>query len=105
MPESTQSDRQSLPKKIQHAAEQMFLLLPAFRLVWAAAKGWTIAWTILLILQGVLPAITVYFTRFVVDSLVAAIKVGATWESFSILLAPSIVMAGVLVLLPRAEIG
>jgi ATP-binding cassette subfamily B protein len=40
--------------------------------VWSAARGWTLAWIGLLLLQGLLPAGVVYLTRGLVDGLVAA---------------------------------
>jgi ATP-binding cassette subfamily B protein len=46
----------------------------ALRLVWDAAPRWTFAWIVVLVVQGVLPAITVYLTRTVVDSLVIVLN-------------------------------
>lgn len=46
----------------------------ALRLVWAAASGWTLASTLLLVIQGVLPVFTVFLTREVVNSLIAVIN-------------------------------
>ena len=43
-------------------------------LVWNVARPWTIAWLILLVLQGLLPAATVYLTKLFVDSVVTAIS-------------------------------
>ncbi len=43
----------------------------ALGLVWDGARGWTVAWGILLIVQGLLPAATVYLTRELVNALVA----------------------------------
>lgn len=42
----------------------------ALKLVWVAARNWTLAWLVLLAIQGLLPAITVYLTRSAVDNLV-----------------------------------
>ncbi|MGE3267919.1 MAG: ABC transporter ATP-binding protein [Chloroflexota bacterium] len=52
----------------------------AFRLIWAAAPRHTAWWIALLVIQGILPGITVYLTRYVVDSLVAAFNSGGAWE-------------------------
>lgn len=89
---------QTLLVRLRSALAQLFYLPRAFRLVWAAARGWTLAWVILLIFQGILPAVTVYLTRLVVNSLVAAIKAGASWESLQLVLVPAALMAGVLLL-------
>ncbi len=50
----------------------------ALRMVWEAAPGWTIGSLALEILRGVLPVLTVYLTREVVDALVRLIGGGAT---------------------------
>lgn len=46
----------------------------ALDLVWKAAPSWAIAWSALMVVQGLLPAMTVYLTRVVVDGLVAAMN-------------------------------
>ncbi|HEX5081934.1 MAG TPA: ABC transporter ATP-binding protein [Blastocatellia bacterium] len=48
----------------------------AIALVWGAARSWTAAWALLLLIQGLLPAAIVYLTRPLIDSLLAAIKSG-----------------------------
>ncbi len=53
----------------------------ALRMVWQAAGGWTIAWMLLLLFQGILPVASVYLTKGVVNSLVTAMKGGGSWES------------------------
>ena len=45
----------------------------ALRLIWQATPRLTSAWAVILVVQGLLPAAIVYFTRLVVDGLVAAI--------------------------------
>jgi ATP-binding cassette, subfamily B, bacterial len=40
-------------------------------LVFESARGWTVAWGVLLVIQGALPAATVYLSRALVNSLVA----------------------------------
>lgn len=52
-----------------------------FRLIWQAAPSWTLAWSILLIVQGALPVISVYLIKILVDSLVFAVRVGGGWSS------------------------
>ena len=98
MSRPTRGNHQTLAARLRSAVAQFFHLPQAFRLVWAAARGWTLAWVILLIIQGILPAATVYLTRLVVDSLVAAMKAGASWESLQIILVPAALMAGILLL-------
>ncbi|MEM7129176.1 MAG: ABC transporter ATP-binding protein [Chloroflexota bacterium] len=61
-------------KMVDKALERLKTQLPyfpkVFALVWEAAQGWTLAWIVLLIGQGLLPVATVTLTRSLVDSLV-----------------------------------
>ena len=41
----------------------------AFRLLWSAAPKWIVLWISLLVVQGLLPALTVYLTKVLVDAL------------------------------------
>ena len=68
-------------KKLKELKAQLPYLPRALRMVWNAAKVWTIAWTLLLILQGVLPVVNVYLTKAVVNSLVTALGDKASWAA------------------------
>lgn len=68
------------------------------RLIWTAARGWTLAWAFLLGVQGLLPAAIVYLTRLLVDSLVAAIGTGGSWENLRPVMFFAALMAGVMFL-------
>ncbi len=70
----------------------------ALALVWSAARGWSLAWLALLVLQGLLPVATVYLTRAVVDSLVEVVGGGGSWEAVRPTLVLVALMAGVLLL-------
>lgn len=70
----------------------------ALRLVWAAASGWTVAWAILLVLQGVIPAATVYLTKVVVDAVAEAMGAGLSWEVAATVVGPAVVLGGLLLL-------
>lgn len=83
-------------EKLARAAAQLRFLPRALTLVWAAARPWTIAWSALLLLQGLLPVAIVYLTRAVVDSLVAAVRAQGAWASVRPALLLAVVMAGVL---------
>jgi ATP-binding cassette, subfamily B, bacterial len=52
----------------------------AFRLIWTAAPQHTVWWCALLVLQAVLPALSVLLTKQVVDTIVAAMSSGGAWE-------------------------
>ncbi|HEV8204112.1 MAG TPA: ABC transporter ATP-binding protein [Pyrinomonadaceae bacterium] len=58
--------------KLRKALAQLPNLPHALDLVWSVARQWTIAWILLLILQGLLPAVVVYLTKLVVDGLIRA---------------------------------
>lgn len=60
---------------------QLPYLPRALALTWTAARQWTLVWGILLVVQGLLPVATVYLTRAVVDSMVAAYRQGGSFES------------------------
>jgi len=44
----------------------------SFSLIWSSVPGYTAAWAILLIVQGLLPGATVYFSKLAIDSFVAS---------------------------------
>jgi ATP-binding cassette, subfamily B, bacterial len=66
-----------LSDKLRGGLSALRYLPRALTLTWEAARGWTLVWLALLLLQGVLPAATVQLTRAVVDSLVSARRAGA----------------------------
>lgn len=70
----------------------------AIALIWSAAAGWTIAWAVLLIVQGVLPAAIIAITKWLVDSVAAAVGAGVTAEATSSVILPAAVMGGLLLL-------
>jgi ATP-binding cassette subfamily B protein len=70
-------DQQSiLRSKLGDAMVQLGHLPRVLRLVWAASKGWTVAWCIVLLLQGALPVATVLLGKQVVDAVLAAMRSG-----------------------------
>lgn len=77
---------------------QWFHIPWVLSLVWQATRYRTVAWAVLLFVQGCLPISTVYLTKLLVDSLVAAQRTGFTWESARSVLPVAGLMAGVLLL-------
>src|SRR5438270_610428 len=65
-------------------------------LVWIAARGWTAAWIVVLLAQGILPVATVYLTRTVVNRLMPAIRAGGSWDSLQPLVSAAALMGLVL---------
>jgi ATP-binding cassette, subfamily B, bacterial len=47
--------------------QQTFRIMPALRLAWQAAPGWTIANSALLLIQGIVPVALLYLTKLVID--------------------------------------
>ena len=79
-------------------------LLPNLRLalalIWRAAPSWTTAGVVLLVLQGLIPAISVNLTKLLVDSLVIVIDSDGNSDAIRLALLYAILM-GVLLLLTR----
>ena len=68
--------------KLKNSLTQMVYLRRIFSLLWGACKAYTVVWTFLLVIQGLLPVAIVIFSRMIVDTLVNAIGSGGTWQSF-----------------------
>ncbi|MBW4612035.1 MAG: ABC transporter ATP-binding protein/permease [Desmonostoc vinosum HA7617-LM4] len=62
-------------KTIKQTIQQTLHLVPALRLVWQSSPGWTIARIILLVIQGILPVVSIYLTKLVIDTVVANLSV------------------------------
>jgi ATP-binding cassette subfamily B protein len=73
-------------------------LIKTLDLVWTASRYWTLAWLVLLVIQGVLPTATVYLTGVLVDSLVGAVGAGLNWEHIQPVLIPTAFMAVLLLI-------
>jgi ATP-binding cassette, subfamily B, bacterial len=86
--------------KFKQIHQQLAYLPQTFQLIWQASQRWTIAWILLLIIQGILPAITVSLTQTLVDGLVRVTgsNTALTLASLQPLLSPGLGMAGVLLL-------
>ncbi len=67
-------------------------------LVWSTAGVRTMAWLVVLVIQGILPIATVYLTRALVNGLLAAIQAHGDWSKSSPLLLTAAAMGLVLVL-------
>ena len=84
--------------RLRRVLTQLPYVARTLELVWSAARGWTLAWGGLLILQGLLPVVTVYLTRSLVNALVAAQAAGGSWQSVRPALMLVALMAGVLLI-------
>ncbi len=57
--------------KIKLNFQQTLRLLPALRLVWQSSPRWTISRIFLLIIQGILPLVSIYLTKLIIDAVAA----------------------------------
>ncbi|MGI9066677.1 MAG: ABC transporter ATP-binding protein [Pyrinomonadaceae bacterium] len=94
-----------LTTKLRKVLAQLPYLPRALRLVWEVARGWTIAWTVLLIIQGILPAALVYLTKLVVDGVVATLKNNSDWPSVRNVLITVALLGGVMILIEVARVA
>ena len=86
-----------LSSKLRKALAQLPHLPRALSLVWQVGRPWTIAWIVLLIVQGLLPAAVVYLTKLVVDGL--TITSGGTLGRMRHVLLLVVILGGTLLLM------
>ena len=68
----------TIVRRLREVLAQRHYLPQAFALVWTAARPWTMAWAVLLIIQGLLPTATVLLAKAVVDQLAVVLSAAAT---------------------------
>ena len=85
---SAKTNLSTLIGKLREAAGKTSYWPRTMRLIWEAARGWTVVWAVLLVLQGIQPLAAVYLTKLLIDSLVKALGSGGGWER----LRPSLVL-------------
>ena len=81
---------------ITKAFKEIYRCLPVMGkglgLVWGAARGWTVAWGVLLVLQGLMPAALVYLVRLTVNRLSAALAGQGGLAAFSDVWTPALLI-------------
>src|SRR5947209_9024662 len=88
-----------LHAKSKGALAQLPYLARTIALVWEAARGWTILWAVLLLVQGLIPVAVVYLTRGLVDSLVAVTRShDASQRGFGAVISLALLMGALLLL-------
>lgn len=70
-------------EKIRTLLSQTKYWQRTFILVWEAVPGYTAVWGGLLIIQGILPGVVVYLTKYVIESVVKAKESGGDWPHVS----------------------
>jgi ATP-binding cassette subfamily B protein len=91
-------ERRYITQLTHKATLKISYLGRVYRLIWAAAGRWTVAWAILLVVQGLLPVALVYLTKPLVDGIQAAIGRGTSWESVQPVLLVAIAIGCILIL-------
>lgn len=61
---------------LRRCIAQTRYLLRTCQLIWTSAPGWSVVWLAVLVVLGVLPAVSVALTKALVDSLTAGLKGG-----------------------------
>lgn len=84
--------------KVSAASGRLVYLQRALRLILKASRFWTVLWFSLLLIQGLLPAVTVYLTKILVDALAIAIGSGLAWSTIRPVVIPAALMAGTILL-------
>lgn len=87
-----------LARFTREAIDRTLLPRRALTLAYAASPGWTVAWLVCLIAQGLLPVAVVYLTRALVDGLVAAERARTGWAGLLALWQAALLMASALIL-------
>lgn len=93
------SNSKILSEKLRKALAQLPYLPRALKLVWEVARPWTIAWLVLLIVQGLLPAATVYLTKLIVDGVVVTVRTGSAWPNVRHVLLLLLTLGAILLLM------
>ena len=91
--------RALLSIRLRKLWSQIPYLPRALALVWSASRGWTLAWLVLLMVQGLLPVATVYLSRALVDRLATALGGGANWASVRPLVILATLLAATILLI------
>ncbi|MDG4554902.1 MAG: ABC transporter ATP-binding protein [Candidatus Competibacter sp.] len=87
-----------LTERFRKALAQLPHLPWALGLIWRATRGWTLAWAVLMVAQGLLPVAVVLLTRTLVDSLVATVQAPGDGPALRQSLVWVALMAGLLLL-------
>ncbi|QDL09334.1 ABC transporter ATP-binding protein [Brasilonema octagenarum UFV-E1] len=84
-------------KILKQKLQNTLRFLPALRLVWQSSPSWTIARVVLLVIQGILPLLTIYLAKLIVDTVAASLNTADKAAAFGQVLF-LIVLAGVVTL-------
>jgi ATP-binding cassette subfamily B protein len=83
--------KENLTAKLKEVHRQLSYWPRTLRLIWQGAPKWTSAWAVLLVIQGFLPALSIYLTKLLVDHLVLAINAKGQWQEVW----PTLILVGI----------
>ncbi|MBE9205420.1 ABC transporter ATP-binding protein [Nostoc sp. LEGE 06077] len=92
-----------LGKKIRDKLQNTLRLLPALRLVWQSSPGWTIARVVLLTIQGILPVVSIYLSKLIIDAVAANVSLADKALAFRNVLILIVIAGGVTLLTTLAN--
>ncbi|NEQ17040.1 MAG: ABC transporter ATP-binding protein, partial [Moorea sp. SIO3E2] len=69
-------------KTLKTKIQQTLRLLPALRLVWQSSPFWTGARVGLLLVQGILPLLSIYLTKLIIDTVTDGLNTADKQEVF-----------------------
>ncbi|MEM7554526.1 MAG: ABC transporter ATP-binding protein [Cyanobacteria bacterium P01_A01_bin.84] len=82
-------------KTIKQKIKQTLRLLPALRLVWQSSPGWTMTRVVLLIFQGILPVLSIYLGKLIIDTVATGLATADKVLAFNNILFWIIIAAAV----------
>jgi ATP-binding cassette, subfamily B, bacterial len=85
-------------KKLRTQMTQALHLLPAFKLVWQSSPRWMIARAVTLILQGVLPLVSLFLLKLIIDQIAASTAAADQAIAFQQALVLLLLLGGVMLL-------
>ena len=95
---SRRPEYNSVKSMIADAGVKLSYFLRVFGLIWTAARGWTVAWGLLLVVQGLMPVALVYLTRPLVDGLAKTVGHGTSWDTVQPVLIVAVCIGSILLL-------
>lgn len=85
-------------KYLKLKLQQNFRFLPALRLVWQSSPRWTVARVVLLIIQGILPLVSIYLSKIIIDTVTTSFNAANKTAAFQQILWLIVIMGGVTLL-------
>src|SRR5437667_7663443 len=95
---STPVDQLQARSRFDAVAVRFSYMVRVLGLIWKASRKWTVAWGILLGVQGLMPVALVYLTKPLVDGLQATLGRGVSWTTVRPVLMIAVAIGAVMLL-------